>query len=453
LAPYTQEKPLNIVILGLGARSQRILRECIKLNKNISVVAVCDNHAQDSLNFCVNNMEAKYLEHRTFYEQAFAHTLFYQDNESDIKRLFANHSEVDWIFITSANYHHLRHLNAVLAYSHCKKIYMEKPIFRTLGEFDIFNMDEDKVPIYIGLTLRYSTMTQIVVQELNAFQKSLGKLKHLKAWEHLRFCQGLTSFMMSWRRYYHLSGGFMLEKSIHDLDLALFFMHKLGINFESVSITTNAEHRLFKQSQKEALIKKVLYDEEIKASLIGRDHAQFCRFTPFTWHSNGEINWPATINDIFKILPSDYRLDGSDIIPDYHTLNAVIETKKGDYIPFELEVEMCNLSPKTERGMHFSFEHGNVSIDVIKSVMHIELDNGIKKTFDLKTNNSDHADGDEYIARIILGMLSKDQYVAMFHDPVVQLATYVGLVSEQQAQGLIKHEVKIKQIANKWKTS
>lgn len=435
-ASYTQERPLKIAILGLGGQSQCILYECIKLNRNICVVAVCDDYAQDSLDFFVNVMESKGHEHRGLYEQAFTHTIFYRDNDSSIKHLFANHPDIDWVFVTSPNYHHVRHLNAVLTYSHCKKIYMEKPIFRTLGEFDMFHMNEGEVPIYVGLTLRYATMTKIVTQNLNAFQERLGKLKQVKAWEHLRFCQGLTSFMMSWRKYYHLSGGFMLEKSIHDLDLALFFIHKVGIHPETVSITTNAEHRLFRHSQKETIMKKVLYDGAIKASLVNRDKSHFCRFTPFTWHSSGEINWSVTINDIFKTLPPDDMLDGSDIIPDYHLLHAVIETKEGDSVSFDLEVEMCNFSPKTERGMHFSFEHGVVAIDVMKSVMHIELDNGTKETFDLNTNNSDHADGDEYIARVILGILPKDQYVATLHDPVVQLATYVGLVSEQQAQSL-----------------
>jgi predicted dehydrogenase len=447
---YTKEKPLKIAILGLGGQSQCILHECIKLNQHMRVVAVCDDHAHDSLDFFVNTMEAKGRPHRDLFLQAFETTTFYLDNEDAIKSLFENHPEIDLVFITSPNYHHLRHLNDVLAHSTCKSIYMEKPIFRTLDEFSTFTLDEDEAQIYIGLTLRYATMTRIVAHKLRAFQEQLGKLKHLKAWEHLKFCQGLTSFMMSWRKYYHLSGGFMLEKSIHDLDLALFFIHTLGINPESVSITTEAAHKLFRQSQREVIIQKALRDEEIKASLIDRDKSHFHRFTPFTWHRNGQINWPATINDIFKTLPHDDALDGSDIIFDYHKLNAIIESKSSEPVTFELEVEMCDFTPKTERGMHFTFENGSVYIDVMKSVMHIELDNGIHESFDLKTNNSDHADGDEYIAHAILGILPQDQYIAMFNDPIVQLATCIGLVSEQQAQGIIQHAVKIKKLNNKW---
>ena len=70
--------------------------------------------------------------------------------------------------------------------------------------------------------------------------------------------------------------------------------------------------------------------------------------------------------------------------------------------------------------------------------------------FDLQTNYSAHANGDEYIAQAILGSSSKDQFVATFDDPIVQLANLMGLVSERQSLTKEYKKACLKKQANQW---
>ena len=441
----SNEAPLKLAVLGLGGRSNYLLLDCLKLTKNIQVVAVCDDNAHQSFDFFVNKLliEGKDTDP---YKKLFANAIFYPDSMQGLQTLFENHKDIDQILITSANYHHSSHLKAALAYSPCKKIFIEKPLFRNLQEFTDFNLQDSESEILIGLTLRYSSMARIVVEKLQKHQKSLGTLKSVKAWERIRFSQALTSFMMSWRRYISLSGGLLLEKSIHDLDLALFFIQSLEGTSEDVHIRTQVAHNFFTNSHKQTIINEVLSNESLKKGLIRRDLSAFQRIINFSFNVDESIDWTATIDAIFAEFPESDDFTTSDIIPDYHRLNATINTRNGTTIDFELEVELGGFRTETIRGMNFVFEHGRVEIDVMKSILLITFDSGEVFEFDLLTNNTDHADGDICIAKTILGLPAEEHYTATFNDPVVQLATLLGLLSEQQALMHSEDDVYIKML-------
>ena len=49
------------------------------------------------------------------------------------------------------------------------------------------------------------------------YKEQLGTLKKVQSWDLLNFSHALTIIMMNWRRYRSLSGGLLIEKSIHDL--------------------------------------------------------------------------------------------------------------------------------------------------------------------------------------------------------------------------------------------
>ncbi len=440
---------VTIAVLGLGGRAQYVLRDCLKFDKDIKVVAICDDYALESLNFFINKLEKENDNLVNDYRKMFDKVAIYADNDEGLHKLFEIHKNIDQIFITSANYNHFRYLNAALAYSFCKNIYIEKPLFRNMQEFNSFTLDANR-PILVGLTLRYSTMSRIVVDKLREYQVRLGELICVKSWERVRFCQALTSFMMSWRRFISLSGGLLLEKSIHDLDLALFFIHSLNVTPKDIYLRTVASHNFFKKSQKQKIIDRILHDAEIQKTLIGRDRSPFQRLIDFTFNADKSIDWVSTINAIFENLPDSDNFNNSDVIPDYHQLHGTIKTSTNKLINFELEVELGGFRSNTERGMHFAFEQGSVSIDIMKSCMTILLNNGDSFIFDLQTNNNDHADGDKYIAQAILGLLPEQAYTASFTDPVVQLATFIGLESEHQALHMKKSESHIEIINGKW---
>ncbi len=423
----------NIAILGLGGRCHYVLLDCLKLNNDINVVAVCDDHAQESLDFFVQKLEKENNSLKDTYKQSFKSMCVYADTEDGLSKLFENHANLDCVFITSANYKHAMHLNAVAAHSSCTQVYMEKPMFRTLEEYNNFDFKHNDLNILVGLTLRYSSMAKIVAETLQQYKNQLGTLKSVKAWERVRFCQALTSFMMCWRRYISLSGGFLLEKSIHDLDLALFFIKALNIQPFEIEVTTQVAHNFFKQSNMAAILHEIEQNEALKKTLVGRELSPFQRLIPFSFDQHNNIDWSKTIADIFADLPADDNFEGSDIIPDYHKLNAVIATSDDTKINFELEVELGGYRPTTKRGMEFTFEHGIITIDVMASSMVVTLDHGTTELIDLLTNNFDHADGDIFIAQSILGNVAEGYHVATINDPIVDLANVMGLVSERQA--------------------
>ncbi len=439
----------KMAILGLGSRSQFVLLDCLKFNKNIQVVAVCDDHAVDSFTFFVNTLKKRKNPLLNDYKNIFNVVSIYPDNEEGLKELFKNHTDIDMVFLTSANYKHLRHLQAIQNYCSCKKIYMEKPLFRSLDEFTNFQLESD-ADILIGLTLRYSSMSRIVVKRLLEFKNQLGTLQRVQASECVRFYQGLTSFMMSWRRHISLSGGLLLEKCIHDLDLALFFIHALGINPQEITIKTETFHNFFNKSNKNNILNEILHNDTLKPTLIDRHFSHFQRFIPFFFDQHGNIDWSIILDAIFQDLPDDDNFDNVDIIPDSHRLYSTIKTLNSNVIDLDLEVDLGGFRPKTERGMNFVFEYGNVAIDVMQSSMKISLHDGTVHEFDLQTNNSDHADGDEYIARAILGIPVKNQYIATFDDPIVQLANMMALVSEKQSLLKDKKEWSLRKSTNNW---
>lgn len=442
----------TIAILGLGGRSQYLLLECMQRNPKVRVVAVCDDRGSESFSWFVTSLQRNASPFFVdAYRRMFERAHLYADTQEGIKKMFQDNPQLDTVFITSSNEKHFEHLNAVLAHSTCKNIYIEKPLFRTLDEFQRFKVERDDVTISVGLTLRYANMTKIIVDNLHEYQGQLGALKKMKSWERLSFGHALTIIMMNWRRSINLSGGLLLEKSIHDLDLGLFFMRALNVDPKEVVINTEVAHRFFKKSQKKKILKSVASDDLLRQSVEGWGGVAFQRMIRFAVDKRGYMDVAGTIDKVFEDFPENDNFTNSDIIPDYHKLTATCIPANGKAVTFELEVDMSDTRLQSERGIQFEFEKGTVLVDIINSVMTINVQNGTSITRDLHTNNSMHAGGDAYIAQLILGVLPENRYKATFNDEVVQLATLMGLVSEKQAIMQSKKEMRIKKgNDNKW---
>lgn len=441
----------KIAILGLGGRSQYLLLECMKRNQNIRVVAVCDDYGNDSFGWFASSLKRNAGPmFAAAYQRVFERARLYPDTNEGLKQLFQDNPQLDSVFITSSNDKHFRHINAALAHSSCKNLYMEKPLFRTLEEFQQFKIPNDDVTISIGLTLRYANMTKIVVDSLKKHRAQLGELQKIKSWERLSFGHALTIIMMNWRRYISMSGGLLLEKSIHDLDLALFFMRALDVDLQEIVIDTQVAHRLFKKSQKKNLLKSIAADDRLRDAIAGWNGVAFQRAIRFVPDKKGYLDVEGTLNKVFEDFPDNDNFKNSDIIPDYHKLMATCVTAAGKSVAFELEVDLGGIRLESERGIQFEFEHGKAVVDIIGSTMRISGKDGILSTIDLQTNNSMHAGGDAYIAELILGILPESHYRATFNDEVVQLATIMGLVSEQQAVGKRAQGMRMQKKNNRW---
>ncbi len=124
---------------------------------------------------------------------------------------------LDLLMVGSPNHLHLGHIRIGL--EHGLKIFAEKPVVTSvedtmaLAEL-IGQHGSDRV--MVGLVLRYAPL-YVDLRKAQAEGK-LGDIASIEASEHIPPYHG-AFFMRDWRRYEKYTGGFMLEKCCHDLDL------------------------------------------------------------------------------------------------------------------------------------------------------------------------------------------------------------------------------------------
>ena len=449
---FVQAEELQVAVFGLGGRAQGVLTECLKLEeetgKTIRVVAICDDHAQESYDFFVKNSIPAELS--TKYAQLFKSQRIYPDTEDGMRDLLENHPNVDRIFITSSNNRHAAHLQAVLKSSACRNIYLEKPLFKAIEEFSQFNHDLGDRNIQVGLTLRSARITQLAAEHLKTYKASLGKLQKVHSWEHVNFAHGLSIIMMNWRRYKSMSGGLLIEKSVHDLDLAYFFMEAVDVHPQSISVTTDVRHDFYKKSNQQNITDRLLTDASLRKSAEPWDQVPWQRVIPFSYNDEHAIDWSQTMAHFFAEFPDNDDFSHSDIIPDAHAVHNQITTTDGDVVEYDLDLKLNGFETQTERGCRLTFEHGTAELDMESSKLLIQVDNQPSLEIDLNTRGVPHAGGDVFVAHGILGTLPPGSSAAQFSDPSVQISSVIGLVSEHQALHHIDHPLEVRMNNGHW---
>ncbi|WP_371168969.1 Gfo/Idh/MocA family protein [Aliiroseovarius sp. 2305UL8-7] len=127
----------------------------------------------------------------------------------------------DLFFVGSPNSYHLEHIKLGLEAG--VRIFTEKPVVTTREDtFELARLlaEHGTDKVMVGLVLRYS---QHMV-DLRAVLDQLGPIASLEANEHIAPYHG-SFFMRDWRRKTALSGGFMLEKCCHDIDIYNMVTH------------------------------------------------------------------------------------------------------------------------------------------------------------------------------------------------------------------------------------
>ena len=125
----------------------------------------------------------------------------------------------DLYFVGSPNRFHLEHIRLGLE-ADVPHIFTEKPVVVSIEETmelaRLLAKHGGADRLMVGLVLRYS---QHMVDLRHALDEGvLGPIASLEASEHIGPYHG-AFFMRDWRRKHEHSGGFMLEKCCHDLDL------------------------------------------------------------------------------------------------------------------------------------------------------------------------------------------------------------------------------------------
>ncbi len=125
--------------------------------------------------------------------------------------------EISWIFIGSWNAAHRE--QAEQAFRVGKHVFLEKPIATTIPDcFAVLRAwKKSGKQLSVGFTLRYSPHYRKIRELIDAGE--IGELISMEFNETLEFNHG--GYMQGdWRRHTRLSGGFLLEKCCHDMDLA-----------------------------------------------------------------------------------------------------------------------------------------------------------------------------------------------------------------------------------------
>lgn len=127
--------------------------------------------------------------------------------------------KLDLLMVGTPNHLHLSHVKRGLQAG--LKVFTEKPV--VISEDETWQMldllkqyGEDSV--MVGLVLRYSPIYRSLKRAVDT--GVLGAIASIEAAEHLSPDHG-AFFMRDWRRYEKFTGGYMLEKCCHDIDLYL----------------------------------------------------------------------------------------------------------------------------------------------------------------------------------------------------------------------------------------
>lgn len=186
---------MRVVVAGLGLRASSVLARLQKQMPEVDVTAYVD---PSPVNIeLLRNHEA----------------LKAYDNVEEM----LSQEEPDLFFVGSPNHMHLDHLKAGFAAG--VRMFAEKPVVISMDETrEIMKLlaEHGEDQVLIGLVLRYAQHTR----DLRAAQEAgqLGDIVSLEANEHIAPYHG-AFFMRDWRRLTQYSGGFMLEKCCHDLDI------------------------------------------------------------------------------------------------------------------------------------------------------------------------------------------------------------------------------------------
>ena len=126
---------------------------------------------------------------------------------------------LDLLMIGSPNFMHIGHLETGLS-SDVPRIFCEKPV--VISEAETFRLLEllrdhgGHRRVVVGLVLRYAPLFRAVQKARD--DGTLGDIVSIEASEHIAPYHA-QFFHRDWRRHAAKSGGFMLEKCCHDLDL------------------------------------------------------------------------------------------------------------------------------------------------------------------------------------------------------------------------------------------
>jgi len=203
---------VRIGVIGAGLRMRTVLERMLRASgSRLTISAVHDPDAGA--------------------RAALGRLLAYEPTAAPSEGSLIADSAVDWVFIGSWNHVHARQI--IAAFEAGKHVFCEKPLATTFEDCVRINEAAARAPecrFALGLVLRYSPHYSIIRRVLDSGK--LGRLISFEFNETLRFNHGGYIFG-DWRRFTEFSGGHVLEKCCHDIDLANWLCDSLPVRVAS----------------------------------------------------------------------------------------------------------------------------------------------------------------------------------------------------------------------------
>lgn len=206
----------KIAVIGVGDRMRGFLRIFINRNSNVGIDTIYDPDP---------------VQIREFKKNVFKDI----NVASSIDDILKN-PEIGWVFIGSPNHVHKDQI--LSCFKNDKNVFCEKPIAITTDECEEIKkkFEEKELKFLISYPLRYSTFYKRIKDIVDSGK--IGKIISIEFNENLSFTHG-SFIMANWRRLEKYSGGHLLEKCCHDIDIVNWIVDDLprkvcsfgGLNF------------------------------------------------------------------------------------------------------------------------------------------------------------------------------------------------------------------------------
>ncbi len=132
-------------------------------------------------------------------------------------------ASVDLAVITTVNKDHVTWLSRFMLPGSPTKIFCEKPIVITKEQWwELFPVSV-KADVFSGFVLRHAPFYQKIKELVST--KSIGDIVQIHGEEMLHHGHG-AFINQDWRRFEELSGGHIIEKGVHVIDLMIWFVGK-----------------------------------------------------------------------------------------------------------------------------------------------------------------------------------------------------------------------------------
>ena len=364
-------KIINLGFMATGARNSVYARNLIQqFGKKIKINAVCDNNSKSALEF----------------KKQYCHkdTVIYDD----YRKLIKEHKNIDGLLIAPPNYLHEK--MAVPALKLGINILLEKPIAHTPEScINIARAyTESTSHVTIGFVLRYTPFYKTIIDMIR--NGKVGLVKVLNADEVVG--PVLSSlFFRTWRGKTKDTGGLLLEKCCHDLDLINTI---LGVDPIRVTAFSSDNHYLPKTNCGPQCPICTIKDS--------------CSFSTVLWEKqiehgedNGEYEYVDFTND--KCV---YNID--------HNLmdrqSQLIEYEGGILVYFNVTLG----GPETKRTIDVIGTEGRIVGDFRENrIIYYKVNNETPEEINIDHERSGHGGGDSVITRSFIQSIEDPQYTPM----------------------------------------